>query len=150
MPNVSGSITKKREDGKAIQLDSGDWYGAFAPAMLAHVSVGDNVEFEYVEKPGTGAFAGRVFRNIKGVVKKAGGSTSPVVTSTRTEVKPGDPPLHTQRCIIRQNALSAAVAYHGNGDFVSVSEILNTAAMFESYTSGDADLAAVKAEMGVE
>jgi len=150
MPNASGVIANKRADGKSIQID-GEWYGAFAPAMLAHANVGDSVSFEYAETAGKGAYAGRMFRNIRGVVKVAGGGSAPVggSMSTPTAQKPGDPPLHTQRCIIRQSAVNAAIAFHSNNPERTIEEVLATAQIIEAYTSGDADVAAVKEEMGV-
>ena len=167
MFNVGGMVIEKSPDGKKIKLDNGEKYSAFAPAMLMHVNVGDTVSFSYAENPGKGAYEGTVFKNIKGTVSKSGGSpgvssapptgghvpSGPSVAVT----KPGDPPIHYQRTIIRQSAIKAAIDIHGT--FPSSDEeefstymtiLLETAQQIEAWTSGDSDMEAVKKELGVE
>lgn len=169
MPICNG-IVEGRE-GKSIWIN-GERYSAYAEASI-HVDMGDEVQFVYVEKPATTARGTPiVYKNIRGSVYPKSvrsieanssdlTSVTPKVDSyTPPVVKPGDPGLHTQRCIIRQNALGAAVAATTSFGLFNVGEedkltkfpdyasrIVEIARIFEAYTSGDSDFAEVMKEL---
>jgi hypothetical protein len=155
----------EKRDGKAIWVN-GERYSAFAETQV-HVGPGDYVDFEYTEKNSVSARTGApvVYKNIKGNVYAAGStptvasaprptgaSPMPYVPSAATTAKVGIPILDTQRLILRQNALTAAVNYV-NGQItaignsgevpvigITVDSVLKVAKQFEDYTSGDGDL----------
>ena len=162
---MSGNVQSKSADGKRIKLDDGNWYGAFAAASLAHIIVGDHVNFNYDLAAKTDQ-NGNPYRNIKSAVVKAGGSSTPSIPNTAINnnavTKVGEPILSNSRCIIRQNALTNAVSLVragleniGSGvewpdsDHV-VAAVLTYAKAFEAYTSGDDDEAQAKKELGEE
>jgi hypothetical protein len=142
----------EKRDGKAIWVN-GERYSAFAETQV-HVGPGDYVDFEYTEKNSVSARTGApvVYKNIKGNVYAAGAapkappmtgaSPMPYVPSAAATAKVGIPILDTQRLILRQNALTAAVNYvNGSAVFeASVETVISIAKQFEDYTSGDGDL----------
>jgi hypothetical protein len=145
----------EKRDGKAIWVN-GERYSAFAETQV-HVGPGDYVDFEYTEKNSVSARTGApvVYKNIKGnvyaagytptvasVPRPTGASPMPYVPSAAATAKVGIPILDTQRLILRQNALTAAVNYV-NGSTptgASVEHVISIAKQFEDYTSGDGDL----------
>jgi hypothetical protein len=147
----------EKRDGKAIWVN-GERYSAFAETQV-HVGPGDYVDFEYTEKNSVSARTGApvVYKNIKGNVYAAGftptvasaprptgASPMPYVpaAAAAATAKVGIPILDTQRLILRQNALTAAVNYANVncGTGVPVETIISIAKQFEDYTSGDGDL----------
>jgi hypothetical protein len=162
---MSGNVQSKSADGKRIKLDDGNWYGAFAAASLAHVIVGDHVNFNYDLSAKTDQ-NGNPYRNIKSAVTKAGGSSTPSVPNTAINnnvvTKVGEPILSNSRCIIRQNALTNATSLvrasiekiEVGASWPDSDDIINSvllfAKAFEAYTSGDDDEAQAKKELGEE
>lgn len=130
--SVSGSITRVGNNQKSFLMEeTGDkWFGAFAQDQLQGAALGDKVSFFYesVEK------GDRTFHNIKGNVT--------VVNKTPPPAKGValGPPLSREWLILRQNALTNAVAFvsqaPGEG---SVADVLETASQFAEWTSGSAD-----------
>ena len=136
--------------GKKLKI-GGRTYSAFdgAAAGIPAINVGDSVSFQYVEKAGTGKFAGITFKNIQGKVTKM---TAPAAGSAPSNTK-AMPPSDRERAIIRQNALTNAVNYFNNinkttGDD-DIDAIIQIAMGFEEYTSGDL-LKKVQAEVKAE
>lgn len=146
---VVNSVSK---NGKSLKIDD-MWYGAFNSSQLNGASVGDVVDFEYIEKG--------EYKNIKGgvVVKGKGASVASPTGSAnggKTYSRGSFPidPLDGQRSIIRQNALTNAVKVYTEAmsptstsatkvpklDLSSVAEpIIGLARQFEAYTAGDID-----------
>jgi hypothetical protein len=136
---------------------NGTSYSAFDTSKV-RVSPGDYVDFEFTEKPGTNKMTGApvTYRNIKGsVMGVPQGGSAPVPPTSGPmrgtvggyvkEEKPGTPILDTQRLILRQNALTAAVNYcNGHKTAASVLDVIEIAKIFEAYTSGDDDLKEVQ------
>ena len=135
--------------GKKIKV-GGRNYSAFdgAAAGINMLNVGDSVSFSYVEKPGTGKFAGITFKNIQGKVTKMTAPAGGAPSNTKAM-----PPSDRERAIIRQNALTNAVNYftsvHNTYGETDVDDIIQIAMGFEEYTSGDL-LKKVQAEMKAE
>ena len=137
--------------GKKLKI-GGRTYSAFdgAAAGIPAINVGDSVSFQYVEKAGTGKFAGITFKNIQGKVTKM---TAPAAGSAPSNTK-AMPPSDRERAIIRQNALTNAVNYFTSSTSHEASEddidaIIQIAMGFEEYTSGDL-LKKVQAEVKAE
>jgi len=144
----------EKRDGKAIWVN-GERYSAFAETQV-HVGPGDYVDFEYTEKNSVSARTGApvVYKNIKGNVYAAGtapkampmtgANPMPYVPSAAVTAKVGIPILDTQRLILRQNALTAAVhfwnANAARGAEGTPADVIAIAKQFEDYTSGDGDL----------
>ena len=173
MPTASGTVAVKSRDGKSIKIED-TWYGAFAATSLSHVNMGDSVTFDYTEK----VVGANVYRNIKGAVRvvmasaltgappSTGGTyTSAPASSTGTSFTPptkaGDIPIHTQRAIIRQSSLASAVnlctkymEIQGKKPLLTeemvISTVLSVAKRFEAYASGDADVAEIQEELGID
>ena len=65
------------------------------------------------------------------------------LTHQRLEIKVGALILDRERAIIRQNALTNAVNFHASRAYeekeLQVEDVIETAKLFEAYTSGDAD-----------
>lgn len=133
---------------------SGEWFnfGFKKPGF----AVGDNINFNFTEgKYGKEADAATV----KVISSGEAGSVTPAAAPTRTFGPPTRPfpipALHGDRAIVRQNALTnAREMVSGSGLFHRTAsesddeyntrmafEILRVAKIFESYTTGDADLA---------
>lgn len=148
MPTMSGLV--ENVDGKYITVN-GIKFSAFAPTQIKCVP-GENVTFEYVEKPGMNKFGQPVvYKNIKGNVYGKGGGVGVQPTPTfsgggvSVTSKVGEPILSKDRLILRQNALTAAVNFvNKNYDGAEPSTVINVAKIFEAYTSGDADLKEVE------
>ena len=164
MPNFKGVIETVK-DGKRLKMNNGNWYSAFAASQTNEAAVGDTVSFMYAEgKPDSN---GNPYLNIKGnvtiVAKAASSAASPVTAAQGTPTtKPALPYLdsrgyvlkqfpvpadHPDRSIIRQNSLSHACkffelnALRGEAD---VEDIISVARIFETYSSGETDEAAIK------
>jgi len=136
-------------DGKYITVN-GIKFSAFAPTQIKCVP-GENVTFEYVEKPGMNKFGQPVvYKNVKGnVYGKGGAGIQPAPTFSggglSVASKVGEPILSKDRLILRQNALTAAVNFvNQNYDGAEPSTAIKVAKIFEAYTSGDADLKEVE------
>jgi len=150
MPIATGTV--QMVDGKFITVD-GTRYSAFAPSQIK-CEVGDVVNFEYVEKAGVNKFgASVVYKNIKGNVYGKGGGAGAAAAAPRysagasgmVATKVGEPILSKDRLILRQNALTAAVNFvNHNSNTSSPEDVIRFAKIFESYTSGDADLKEVE------
>jgi hypothetical protein len=143
----------EKRDGKAIWVN-GERYSAFAETQV-HVNTGDYVDFEYTEKNSVSARTGApvVYKNIKGNIYPRGGVPTSPPTPTGASPMPYVPPmptsaskigvpiLDTQRLILRQNALTAAVNFANiRYPECDSSFIVTIAKQFEDYTSGDGDL----------
>lgn len=158
---ITGTITAKARTGKSIQLDDGNWYGAFNASQLGGVEKGDSVELSY-------KINGR-YRNIQGNVTKASGgsasSTGGSASSTparsggrsyRANGEEGGFPIHPlayERALDRRNAINAASKIismeiaHGT-EFADVAEAtLSLARTFEAYSTGDEERMAMASMM---
>lgn len=62
---VSGTVEAISRNGKTLQLDDGEWYGAFSAAQIGDVQVGDSVKFDMQANDK----GDKTFLNIKGNVK---------------------------------------------------------------------------------
>jgi hypothetical protein len=129
---VNGIIARMGNNQKSFILQEIEdkWFGAYAVDQLQGAGLGDKVQFFYesVEKND------RVFNNIKGNVSVVG-KTPPPIADALT------PYLPRERLILRQNALTNAVNFvvnNPNSDTTAVA-VLETAAEFEAWTSGDVD-----------
>lgn len=138
-----GVIEAVKKDNKAIKV-GGVWYSSFLP--MPPMNAGDEVAFDYTEKG--------PYKNIKGSVSvsKSDGGTTVAGVGTFPTKKVGAIILDRDRAIIRQNALTAAVNFHALSDSpgpfaVTEQHIIETAKLFEAYTSGDMDLAEAKEAM---
>lgn len=149
MPTMTGLV--ENVDGKYITVN-GIKFSAFAPTQIKCVP-GENVTFEYVEKPGMNKFGQPVvYKNVKGNVYGKGGAgpgaiPTPTYSGGGVSVtsKVGEPILSKDRLILRQNALTAAVNFvNENYDGAEPSTVIKVAKIFEAYTSGDADLKEVE------
>lgn len=153
--SITGTIKAVTGDGKRFKLDNDEWYGVYSASMLK-AKVGDMVGFDYasVEK------AGRTFHNVKGSISIL--SSSPIIMASSGVSGPtfSRPeailPVHMSkdRCIIRQNSLTNAVAYCSSqfqDEEVSIQRVIEVAREFEAYSTGDADIAEAKlmAEAGL-
>lgn len=165
---IQGRVIEFRKDGKGIKLDTtGEMYSVFNPQMLNGINTGDVVEFDFKEGKTINNMTGRPYLNITGKVTNLSSNvvtTQPVSPYPTTIAVPqyakvpekvGEPVLSTSRCIIRQNALTAAVNFclgtvPMQSDITSVKQVIEVAREFEAYTSGDADLEEVKQELGEE
>ena len=136
MSMITGEVEAKAKTGKSI-LVNGVWYGAFASATLDGVNKGDTVSFESVlDKTGK-------YNNIKGTVSKGAGTAgAPAADGSLKVLKPS---LDRDRCIIRQNALHNSVLYlEWSEGSVEPDRVIETARIFEAYTSGDSDIEVAK------
>jgi len=168
MPNVTGFV--ERREGKSIWVE-GERYSAFTDENVK-VNPGDTCSFEYSEKHAISTKTGTpiVYKNIKGSVYPSGAPTGGVIVpltqapaspSQHVPVaqltgKPGDPMLHTQRLILRQNALTASVNFLTSCPAVLWNDtayddyskiVIEMARSFEAYTSGDIDYQEVLNEL---
>lgn len=152
MPTMTGLV--ENVDGKYITVN-GIKFSAFAPTQIKCVP-GENVTFEYVEKPGMNKFGQPVvYKNVKGnVYGKGGVGVQPTPTfsgggGVSVTSKVGEPILSKDRLILRQNALTAAVNFANTSGTLlkasfNVEDVILIAKKFEAYTSGDADLKEVE------
>ena len=138
----TGTIEAISKDGKRFLLtETNKWYSCFAASQMKGQR-GDTVEFNF----DTVVKGANTYQNVKGNVRVVGTSARPVEGSSEGRDSPRMPmgllpvQLARERAIIRQNALTAAVNYCG-GPGTSPSEVLDIARIFESYTSGDMDIA---------
>lgn len=160
--SIQGVVSKvSRKNGRgAILFESSDiWYGAFSASQIGSAESGDNVGLTFkVQDKG-----GRTYHNVVGSVSPADSVTEEQWRNrksapTQNEVDgnvtpmPNNSPsykalkpveLDRNRCIIRQNALTNAVACLAAGikagKSVSEDDIIPLAKKFEHYTSGDED-----------
>lgn len=146
---ATGYIKAIRKDGKGFQLDDGNWYGVFAATQLK-ANKGDYVEFAYKSVIKNG----NEYRNVQGVV--SGTAVSPTGGSMREipENNSGGQSrsplmlpvmLARERAIIRQNALTNAVALCSTNNLhltegTHPEAVIKIAREFEAYTSGDYDI----------
>ncbi|MFM1566070.1 MAG: hypothetical protein ACKJRP_04010 [SAR86 cluster bacterium] len=130
---VSGSIARMGQNQKSfiLQEQDGKWFGAFAVDQLQGANLGDKVQFFYesVEKNG------RTFNNIKGNVSVLGKTSPPSADALSS------PSLSREWLILRQNALTNAVNFTANNpnSDSTVEAVLETAAEFVAWTSGDSE-----------
>ena len=141
---VSGSIARVGQNQKSfiLQEQDGKWFGAFAVDQLQGAGLGDKVQFFYesVEK------GDRTFNNIKGNVSVLSKTPPPVTDAMQ-------PSLPRERLILRQNALTNAVNFESahpakkgaaaaadGAQLDRVAAVLEIAAQFEAWTSGDTDM----------
>ena len=171
--SIQGIVSKvSRKNGRgAIQFESSDiWYGAFSVSQIGNATSGDNVGFNFkVADKG-----GRTYHNIVGSVSpideatiaqwksrttereeqsavNGGGGNVTAMPNANTGYKALKPvELDRNRSIIRQNALSNAVACLAagikEGKSFSVDDVIPLAKQFEHYTSGDEDKQAQEPE----
>lgn len=149
--SITGVIKSVSGDGKRFKLDNEEWYGVYSASMLK-AKPGDTVGFDYasVDK------AGRIFHNVKGNISilsasapPAGGGTAAPAYSRPDAILPVH--MSKDRCIIRQNSLTNAVAfcvYYAPDTKVSLDGVIAIAREFEAYSTGDADIAEAKALAG--
>jgi hypothetical protein len=155
---MTGTITAKARTGKSIQLEDGNWYSAFNASQIGDVEKGDTVEFSYKVN-------GR-YRNIQGNVSKSASSSAsssaPASSGRggrtyRANGEEGGFPIHPlayERALDRRNAVSAASAIVAaeiarGTEYEDVAEAtLSLARVFEAYSTGDEDRAAMAAMMG--
>lgn len=161
---VQGRVLEFRKDGKGIKLDStGEMYSVFNQQMLNGINLGDTVSFDFKEGTSINKMTGRPYLNISGKVTNLSGSgqaPTPVANNNypvspsyvKTPDKVGEPVLATSRCILRQNALTAAVNFMNYAETTQITPefVILVAKEFEAYTSGDADLEEVTKELGDE
>ena len=132
---------KLKQETGSICVD-GNWYNGKSKALIEGVSKGDKVTVNYTMN-GT-------FKNLEGnvvVLEKGAGGGQPTFIGSASSNKQsyptkGMPELDRQRLILRQNALTNAVAFTGTeltAVDVSVEDVIKIARQFEAYTSGDAD-----------
>lgn len=150
MTNVQGEVSSKARTGKSIQVN-GEWYGVFDASSLDHVNRGDTVTFNAKKSK-----CGR-FNNISGTVSVgSNGASAPSGGSSPTPARSYGGggrtfpvgALAPERTINRQNALTNAIAYHKDAD-VDTNIIINTARIFEAYTTGDLDQQEAEEAMAV-
>ena len=146
----TGTIEAISKDGKRFLLtETGKWYSCFSTSQMKG-SRGDSVEFNFdsVTK------GENTYQNVKGNVRVVGTSARPVEgasspssgdSGTRMPMNLLPVQLSRERAIIRQNALTAAVNYWSaapaDTKSPAPSDVLEVARIFESYTSGDMDIA---------
>lgn len=147
-----GIIQAMSGDGKRFKLDDGEWYGCMFESAMCGAKRGDTVEFEYQQvTKGT-----RTYNNVRGSVSvlitgaaaaaPLGAGGVPVATGPG----PGylEPQISRQRSIIRQNAVTSAIAYLvAQGEPFTMEQVMEVARSIEYYTSGDADILAVEQEL---
>lgn len=157
---VAGVVEFVDPRGNAFMI-GGERYSAFKSASLSGAQPGDRVSFLYDEKAGSGVHEGKVFRNIRGsvsIVEKASGPSTTVAPKlSETKMAPKYrggfpvPPDDYQRAIIRQNAVTNAIAFlelappKKEDPSVLIENVLRIAKAIEKYTSGDADRETVEA-----
>ena len=141
---VSGSIARMGQNQKSfiLQEQDGKWFGAFAVDQLQGANLGDKVQFFYesVEKNG------RTFNNIKGNVSVLGKTSPPGADALSS------PSLSREWLILRQNALTNAVNFTANNpnSDLTVEAVLETAAEFVAWTSGDSEKLELEEEAAQE
>lgn len=141
---VSGSIARMGQNQKSfiLQEQDGKWFGAFAVDQLQGANLGDKVQFFYesVEKNG------RTFNNIKGNVSVLGKTSPPSADALSS------PSLSREWLILRQNALTNAVNFTANNpnSDSTVEAVLETAAEFVAWTSGDSEKLELEEEAAQE
>jgi hypothetical protein len=141
---VSGSIARMGQNQKSfiLQEQDGKWFGAFAVDQLQGANLGDKVQFFYesVEKNG------RTFNNIKGNVSVLGKTSPPSADALSS------PSLSREWLILRQNALTNAVNFTANNpnSDLTVEAVLETAAEFVAWTSGDSEKLELEEEAAQE
>jgi len=140
MSTVRGTVDKVNipdQYGKASILVNGKWYNTRPDWLPTTPSQGDTVEFDdggrnYIKKLKVVSSGGPVASSSSGnTPTPTGGRTFPVGVTA------------PERTINRQNALTNAVNYYNHtgrvGD-VSPEDVIDTARIFEEYTTGDLDL----------
>ena len=155
---VVANVSRKNGRG-AIQFESSDiWYGAFNASQVGNATTGDSVGFTFkVADKG-----GRTFHNIVGSVAPLDEQTRLNWTNKADDAQEGGHPLQNvssiqsstasrsqalkpveldrNRSIIRQNSLGNAVnCLVGLGKPFDKHDVLDLAAYFEAYSSGDLD-----------
>lgn len=142
------TVTRVRENMKALQLSDNEWYSTYTP-MENPPAVGAVVSFQYLVKE----YNGKNFRNIKSAIQVNAGATpapsSPAAPSGGGGYREEDPVK--QKSIIRQNAMRHAVplvqmantdkALQEMGVAEATQLALLCAAQIEEYTSGREDVA---------
>jgi hypothetical protein len=127
---IKGTISRigAKQTSFLMEETEDKWFSVFSQDQLQGTGVGDKVSFFYASEEKNG----RVWNNIKGNV------------TPLKEQPAGDnlaPSLPRERLILRQNALTNAVNFtinNPNND-TTVLAVLETAAEFEAWTSGDSD-----------
>jgi len=162
---VKGVVNNKANkfDKYAIVVDGGTglgelWYSSKFEIMC---QIGDLVEFDsgpegkkwcsklkvlssgnpVKDKEGNVRAPSEVSHSGGAPAARAGGSSGKVF---------GEPKMDRQRMIVRQNALTNAVAFHNGQTAVEAHEIISTAKIFEAYTTGDTDYKALKERAAAE
>ncbi|MGH8654963.1 MAG: hypothetical protein ACREYE_23605 [Gammaproteobacteria bacterium] len=144
---VTGTVAAIRRDGRGFKVGE-DWYGVYNPAEIEGLQRGSEVSFEYTT-------SARGFNDVRGpvVVTPRGADASgearaapPTVASRDAAVAPrggaqANPSGYVsdrdrQASIVRQNALTNAVAYLRESASATTDGVIEVAKKFEAYTSG--------------
>ena len=159
---ITGVVMEASADGKRIRVD-GNWYSSYLPSNVNGAAAGDLVTFSWKESEKVGP-SGRPYLNIVGKVAKMGGATSTVGAPALPAALPapsysppeevGKPVLCRDRCIIRQNAMTSAIALYTavfrDGNVYHFDNVLDLARKIEAYTSGDMEVEQAKKDLGME
>lgn len=123
MSEITGTVEAVAGSGRAFKI-AGNWYGAYRAEQLQGAKKGDSVKFEAVQKG--------QYLNIQGDVQVL---ASPVQSAPS---RAGYSDVARQEAIIRQNALTNAVAFVlGTKDKkASTEEVIDVAQQFFLYSSG--------------
>ena len=158
---VKGVVNNKANkfDKHAIVVDGGTGLGElwYSSKFEINCQIGDLVEFDSGPEGKKWCSKLKVLSSGNPVKDKEGNvraasevnHSSGGITTTSTNGGSGgkgfgEPKMDRQRMIVRQNALTNAVAFHQSCGDLSTEEVISTAKLFEAYTTGDADFRAMK------
>ena len=164
---VKGVVNNKANkfDKHAIVVDGGTGLGElwYSSKFEINCQIGDLVEFDSGPEGKKWCSKLKVLSSGNPVKDKEGNvraasevnHSSGGITTTSTNGGSGgkgfgEPKMDRQRMIVRQNALTNAVAFHNGQTAVEAHEIITTAKIFEAYTTGDTDYKALKERAAAE
>ena len=158
---VKGIVNNKANkfDKHAIVVDGGTGLGElwYSSKFEINCQIGDMVEFDSGPEGKKWCSklkvlsSGNPVKDKEGNVRAAsevnhssGGGTTTSTNGGSGGKGFGEPKMDRQRMIVRQNALTNAVAFHQSSADLSTEEVISTAKLFEACTTGDADFRALK------